>query len=183
MVGSRLHVVLPPFAGLRTLDRVVGAFVGVVGRLCRPVAAGPFALRRARQRLAADNGLGDHSVVVQRDPLLRPQPLRTLCRRLRRLVSEDGFPQVFDQIIPGQDVGPPPGSVPLAPALVTSVSASTVKVEGEACGRIQEGSGWTVAPGLVVTNAHVVAGEPAGSTSVLVARRDGQTGHGGPVQP
>ena len=32
-------------------------------------------------------------------------------------------------------------------------------MEGEACGRLQEGSGWVVAPGLVVTNAHVVAGE------------------------
>jgi S1-C subfamily serine protease len=34
-----------------------------------------------------------------------------------------------------------------------------VRVEGEACGRIQEGSGWVVGPGVVVTNAHVVAGE------------------------
>jgi S1-C subfamily serine protease len=34
-----------------------------------------------------------------------------------------------------------------------------VKIEGEACDRIQEGSGFFVADGLVVTNAHVVAGE------------------------
>ncbi|MBA2626261.1 MAG: trypsin-like peptidase domain-containing protein, partial [Acidimicrobiia bacterium] len=39
------------------------------------------------------------------------------------------------------------------------VIASTVRVEGAACGRIQEGSGWVAGPGLVVTNAHVVAGE------------------------
>ena len=36
---------------------------------------------------------------------------------------------------------------------------STVEVQGVACDRIQEGSGWVAAPGLVVTNAHVVAGE------------------------
>ncbi len=36
---------------------------------------------------------------------------------------------------------------------------STVKVLGQACGYLQEGSGFVVAPGLVVTNAHVVAGE------------------------
>ena len=34
-----------------------------------------------------------------------------------------------------------------------------MKVTGRACDEIQEGSGWVAAPGLVVTNAHVVAGE------------------------
>jgi len=35
---------------------------------------------------------------------------------------------------------------------------STVKIVGEACGAIQEGSGFVVGDHLVVTNAHVVAG-------------------------
>jgi S1-C subfamily serine protease len=48
-----------------------------------------------------------------------------------------------------------------------------VKVFGQACGLLQEGSGWTVAPNLVVTNAHVVAGEPRDNTDVLLP--DGQT--------
>ena len=34
---------------------------------------------------------------------------------------------------------------------------------------IQEGSGWVAAPGIVVTNAHVVAGERA--TTVIDATR------------
>ena len=34
-----------------------------------------------------------------------------------------------------------------------------MRIEGEACSRIQEGSGFFVADDLVVTNAHVVAGE------------------------
>ena len=34
-----------------------------------------------------------------------------------------------------------------------------VKVLGTACGLGIEGSGWVAGPGLVVTNAHVVAGE------------------------
>ena len=37
--------------------------------------------------------------------------------------------------------------------------ASVVRVVGTACGLGIEGSGWVAAPGLVVTNAHVVAGE------------------------
>ena len=36
---------------------------------------------------------------------------------------------------------------------------SVVRVFGTACGLGVEGSGWVAAPGLVVTNAHVVAGE------------------------
>ena len=50
-----------------------------------------------------------------------------------------------------------------------------VRVLGTACGLGVEGSGWVAAPGLVVTNAHVVAGEsdttvtPAGASSSLDA--------------
>ena len=52
---------------------------------------------------------------------------------------------------------------------------SVVRVLGTACGLGVEGSGWIAAPDLVVTNAHVVAGEsdttvtPAGSSTSLDA--------------
>jgi S1-C subfamily serine protease len=58
----------------------------------------------------------------------------------------------------------------MAPAIVNRVSASTVKVEGTACRRIQEGSGFAVGDDLIVTNAHVVAGEK----STQVQRLDGK---------
>ena len=38
-------------------------------------------------------------------------------------------------------------------------------VTGRACNEIQEGSGWVAAPGVVVTNAHVVAGERSTTVS------------------
>jgi S1-C subfamily serine protease len=44
-----------------------------------------------------------------------------------------------------------------------------VRVVGTACGLAIEGSGWVAAPGLIVTNAHVVAGEQ--DTSVEVGGR------------
>ena len=171
MVGSRLHAVLP-FGGVRFLDRVVGALVGALGvfaalwLLAPSLAAVPGSVSQLTTGSTITRWLSNETRSYGLSP---PNTLQAL----RRLVSEDGFPQVFDAIVPGQDVGAPPGSIPLTPALTTSVSASTVRVEGQACGRIQEGSGWTVAPGLVVTNAHVVAGEPAGSTSVLLP--DGST--------
>ena len=49
----------------------------------------------------------------------------------------------------------------MRPAVDARVRAATLKVSGQACDSIQEGSGWVAAPGLVVTNAHVVAGERA----------------------
>src|SRR3954469_21277728 len=42
---------------------------------------------------------------------------------------------------------------------VRAATRSTVRVTGTACGLGIEGSGWVAGPGLVVTNAHVVAGE------------------------
>jgi S1-C subfamily serine protease len=42
---------------------------------------------------------------------------------------------------------------------VARAGGSVVRVLGTACGLGVEGSGWVAAPGLVATNAHVVAGE------------------------
>ena len=42
---------------------------------------------------------------------------------------------------------------------VERAGASVVRVLGTACGLGVEGSGWAAEPGLIVTNAHVVAGE------------------------
>jgi S1-C subfamily serine protease len=58
-------------------------------------------------------------------------------------------------------------TTPLAPPVarldadpdVRHAGRSVVRVLGTACGLGVEGSGWVAAPGLVVTNAHVVAGE------------------------
>ncbi len=169
-VGARLHSVLP-FGGVRTADRAVGAFVGILGVftalwLLAPslASAPPWISQLTTHSVIArwvSNETHDHGL----------SPPNTL-QALRRLVGEDGFPQVFNVIVPAKNVGKPPFLDPLERSVVGLVSASTVKVEGQACDRIQEGSGWTVAPNLIVTNAHVVAGEPAGDTSVLLP--DGQ---------
>jgi S1-C subfamily serine protease len=42
---------------------------------------------------------------------------------------------------------------------VRAAAPSVVRVSGTACGLTIAGSGWVAAPGLVVTNAHVVAGQ------------------------
>ena len=78
---------------------------------------------------------------------------------VRRLVEQRGIPRVFDALRPAPDAGVPPVSSGLSPAVEEKVRLSTVKVIGEACSRIQEGSGFVAGQNVVVTNAHVVAGE------------------------
>jgi S1-C subfamily serine protease len=76
-------------------------------------------------------------------------------------------------------VGPSSGVEEPDPAIVRdpdvrAARASIVRIRGVACGLGIEGSGWVAAPGLVVTNAHVVAGIRA----PLVDRGDGRARSG-----
>jgi S1-C subfamily serine protease len=75
-------------------------------------------------------------------------------------LDSEGFPIVFAGLPPE---AAPPVSLPTnlaVRAAVLKAERSTVQIAGAGCGVIQEGSGFVVAPGLVVTNAHVVAGVP-----------------------
>ena len=96
---------------------------------------------------------------------------------LRRLVGDDPFPRVFDHLTPAPDPGPPPASTQMSEATAEQVAQSVVRVEGEACGRIQEGTGFFVGEGVIVTNAHVVAGED----DILVELASGQRAPASPV--
>ena len=58
---------------------------------------------------------------------------------------------------PGEIAAPDSGAG--SSQAVKSATNSVVKVTGSACGVGVMGSGWVIAPGLVVTNAHVVAGQ------------------------
>jgi S1-C subfamily serine protease len=70
---------------------------------------------------------------------------------------------------PSPDVAAPDSKIARDPE-VRAASGSVVRVLGTACGLGVEGSGWVAAPGLVVTNAHVVAGET--DTTVTTADSD-----------
>lgn len=165
VAGARLHRVLP-FGPLRVLDRVVGAAVGAAGVLAVLWLLIPSLAQVSGWPARAVTG-SSISRMVSRDLPSPPSALQLL----RRLVG-NGNPEVFSVLQPGRASGPPPTGIPLPAALAQRVLDSTVKVEGQACGEIIEGSGFAVAPDLVVTNAHVVAGEPRGDTSVL--RPDGK---------
>ncbi|MFI5053282.1 MAG: MarP family serine protease [Acidimicrobiia bacterium] len=150
--------------GLQRSDRVAGAVVGVLGilvlmwLLIPALASSPGWPARA----VRDSALARTIDRLAPDP---PSESQTL----GRLVGDESFPEVFDTLTSPDAGSPPAGGIP-APA-AAAVSHSTVKVEGTACDRIQEGTGFVVAANLVVTNAHVVAGESHTRISTEDGRR------------
>lgn len=89
---------------------------------------------------------------------------------LRRLTAPVAQPEVLTALGPAGDTSPPPRRLALPDEVVSRVTASTVRVEGESCLLERVGSGFTVDDDLVVTNAHVVAGQAKPS----VVRPDGK---------
>jgi S1-C subfamily serine protease len=78
-----------------------------------------------------------------------------------------GLADVLARLFPVQGATAPglPGSA------TAQVTASTVRVTSIACGLRLQGSGFSPAPDIIVTNAHVVAG----SRATAVQRPDGRT--------
>jgi S1-C subfamily serine protease len=94
---------------------------------------------------------------VQRSLILRSlndvlPPSGSILRALGRV---DPAPSIAG---PATPVAAPDPKIAADPDVMRA-GASVVRVLGTACGLGIEGSGWVAAPGLVVTNAHVVAGE------------------------
>jgi S1-C subfamily serine protease len=151
---------LPP---LRTLDSIGGLLLGAVSGLAFAWIIGASALlvpgqtdlRRAAQQ----------SAVLQQ--LYDAVPPASLMRILARV---DPFPSIAGPLAP---VAPPDPSL-LRSKGVRLAAPSVVRVLGTACGLRVAGSGWVVAPSLVVTAAHVVAGE---NDTIVEAPRSTQGRH------
>ena len=164
VIGSAMGRSLP-HGPARAFDRLTGAFVGMLGVLVSvwlllpAIADVPGTVSRQARS----------SVIARLIDRNAPPPPDTL-QALRRLVGETNFPQVFSALQPAPVAGPAPASTGIDPSVLRRVEASTVKVSGEACNRIQEGSGFAAGPDTVVTNAHVVAGE----RTTQVQRPDGR---------
>lgn len=156
-----------PVGPIRTVDRAVGAVVGALGVVCMVWLLLPaFSdVPGGAARLARNS-----AIARTIDRSLPPAP--DTLQALRSLVGETNFPRVFEALRPTPAVGPPPASAGIPVEVVNRVAASTVKVEGIACDRRQEGSGFVVAPETIATNAHVVAGQRPGRTKVV--RLDGE---------
>jgi S1-C subfamily serine protease len=162
-VGARLQARFrsPAFAAI---DGALGAVLTACVGLLIAWVLGAVALR-AGPDVRRD---------VQRSAILRQlnavlPPTGPLLNTLRAL---DPFPRIDG---PAARVPAPQAGIARDPE-VAAARRSVVKVLGTACGVGVEGSGWVAGDGLVVTNAHVLAGQddtrvlPGGSGSGLSAQ-------------
>lgn len=157
-LGWRLRrtTMLVPGAGL--LDGVLGAALSAaVGLGIAWIAAAVAAQIPSATQLRSD--IQRSTVLGELNSLLPPSgPILDALARL------DPIPQIAG---PAPGVAPPPLARNLDTQAVRAAGHSVVRILGTACGLAIEGSGWVAAPDVVVTNAHVVAGEQ--DTTVEVA--------------
>jgi S1-C subfamily serine protease len=133
-----------------TLDGLGGAALGFALSLVLVWAVGVFALQ--------SGPLAGLHPAVQDSRILKSLNERMPSGFLTQAVADlQPLPQIKG---PEPEVAAPEGSVVEDPD-VRAASASTLRVTGIACGYGVEGSGWAAGQNLVVTNAHVVAGETA----------------------
>lgn len=151
---------------LGAIDRGTGAIASAVGLamavwLLAPTAADvPGAVSREVRG----------SLVIGTIDALTPRPPDAL-RGMRALLGDDRLTQVFAELAPAPDTGPPPETLAVGGEALAAALAATVNVEAVGCGVRYEGSGVTLAEATVVTNAHVVAG----ADRVEVRLPDGST--------
>jgi S1-C subfamily serine protease len=141
---------------LGSVDSVLGVVVAIVASL---LAAWLLANTLVNSSSLTLNASIDQSGIIRSLDGVLPAP-PSVFSRVQSFLSAEGFPPVFAQLAPAS-AGPVslPGNAQLQRA-VAHAGASTVKIIGDGCGQIQEGSGFVVGRGLVVTNAHVIAGIP-----------------------
>jgi S1-C subfamily serine protease len=147
-VGLRLRRVLV-LPGLGLLDGALGALLSAaLGLAIAWILAAVVLQTASTPQLRAD--IQRSAILSELNQILPPTgPI------LNVLASLDPLPSISGPL-PG--VSAPPAAIAHDPG-VRAASRSVVRVLGTACGLAIEGSGWVAQPGVVVTNAHVVAGE------------------------
>jgi S1-C subfamily serine protease len=147
LLAGALRTSIGVIPGMRFLDRFAGLLLGLVAGvfLCWAIGAvllylpGETELRREVQRSA---------ILAEINDVVPPERLLEELERVDPIGVFLGPPAI---------VAPPDEGLAKDPDVVRA-SKSVVRVTGIACGLGVEGSGWVARRGLVVTNAHVVAG-------------------------
>jgi S1-C subfamily serine protease len=139
---------------LGMLDRGFGGLVGgaqaiiVVWLVGGLLAAGPMRPLSSQAQT---------SFIVRGLSAVLPPPTE-IAAQLSRLLDDTGIPDLFLGLepLPAAPVDVPDD--PTARAIAAIAQPSTVKVQATTCEFISSGTGFVIAHGYVVTNAHVVAG-------------------------
>jgi len=151
---------------LGTVDAVLGVGVAIIAVLLSVWLVSAVISSPNSRFTSLDSAVARSDILHSIDSLLPQAP--SVFGDLQNFLNNQGFPQVFSTLTPPSTPSVVTPSTAATRALADPAAFSTVKVLGTACTNEQEGSGFVVGPGLVATNAHVVAGEPPGNTQVVV---------------
>ncbi|HEX5192914.1 MAG TPA: MarP family serine protease [Solirubrobacteraceae bacterium] len=148
LLGARVRFA-ERVSGLRVIDGLMGAALTACVALGIAWIVGAAAVDSSNS-VPLRNEIRSSEILHALDKVLPPSgPVLDALARIDPLPSVRG---------PAATVGAPTRAI-LKTAGVHRAAPSVVRVYGMACGLGVEGSGWVVRRGLVVTNAHVVAGE------------------------
>ncbi|HTR69197.1 MAG TPA: MarP family serine protease [Mycobacteriales bacterium] len=143
---------------MRMVDSVAGATVSVLSVLLVAWLIGTALAHSSPTGVSKEVR---HSTVLRGVDTVMPSSARTWFGSFRRLLDQDGLPEVFGGIGPDdiEPVAPPDPSLVRIHA-VQVAGRDVVKITGfaQSCSRRLEGSGFVYANDRVITNAHVVAG-------------------------
>ena len=152
-MGMRLkHKVL--LKRINTIDNGLGSLLSIMSLLFSAwlvaaiIGALPFP--------GLQSALHNSRIISALDKALPEAP--TVIADLGHLIDPNGFPKVFIGSEPNPRAGVNLPSLGIMQAAANSDRPSVVKVEGQGCGGIVDGSGFVAGSGMVATNAHVVAG-------------------------
>jgi S1-C subfamily serine protease len=148
LIGYRLRVKFTSL-GARRVDGAVGAVL-LAAFAIGIVWVGAAAITQSRANKELRREIRTSAVVKQLNAVLPPSG-----GVLDALARIDPVPQING---PAPNVSAPDSAVARDPD-VQRAAQSTVRIIGTACGYGIEGSGWVASNGIVVTNAHVIAGE------------------------
>jgi S1-C subfamily serine protease len=105
---------------------------------------------------SAQRAISDSRIIRQLNNHLPSAP--NIVADIGHLIDPNGFPDVFAGIEPAPSKSlPQPGLAGFQTA-IAAARPSVVRIAGQGCGGIVEGSGFIVDKNLVATNAHVIAG-------------------------
>jgi S1-C subfamily serine protease len=167
-IGSALGARLAPpvrSSAARRIDQAGGAALGVVG--VAVIAWLLFPVMSQTDGWSASSTSGSALAGFSLDHL--PEPPAGLLE-LERQALDGRFPQLFTGDAPAPELPPAPTDGGIDDVRMQQLARSVVRVEGAACDLVQSGSGFVTAPGIVATNAHVVAG----TREVEVVTPDGE---------
>lgn len=150
--GGRIRAALFQGEVAGGIDSAGGALVAV---LVTAVALWFIALTLSGVPFSPLSRALSDSAILQAIDRVAPRPPAALSQ-IRGLLARSPFPDAFASLRPPSAAGPAPAAVD-TPA-VRRAQLATVQIESRGCGGLLFGSGFPVAPDLVVTNAHVVAG-------------------------